>query len=165
MQGLELALARNLLPLEVEVDSKEILELLNSNKDIANNLISDCRYLLDRLGKPTVMHAYREQNGVADRLAKEGCNFDLQSTVHIFEDSPVFTRSVFEQDKSVVQEHVLNNTRPHSSNYNIVNRDVISTSNSMDRSKTVRRTITALNEGASVCNRIQEMRSPSIRTV
>ncbi|XP_009805051.1 uncharacterized protein [Nicotiana sylvestris] len=115
MQGLQLALDRNLLPLEVEVDSRDSLRLLTSTKDIPNNLISDCRYLLDRLGKPIVMHAYREQNGVADKLAKEGCNFELQSMVHIFDDSPVLARSLFEREKSVVQEPVLDNDWPNSS--------------------------------------------------
>nr|XP_009784797.1 PREDICTED: uncharacterized protein LOC104233157 [Nicotiana sylvestris] len=101
LQGLQLALEHNLVPLEVEVDSKDIIGLLDSNNVAPNNLISDCKYLLNRLGKPTVLHAYIEQNRVADKLAKEGCNFDIQSVVRIFDDNPDFAWSVFEQEKSM----------------------------------------------------------------
>uniref|UniRef100_A0A1U7XD92 Uncharacterized protein LOC104236586 n=1 Tax=Nicotiana sylvestris TaxID=4096 RepID=A0A1U7XD92_NICSY len=106
IQGLQLALKHNLVPLEVEVNSKDIIRLLTSNNVATNNLISDCRYLLDRLGKPIVLYAYREQNSVADKLAKEDYNFGIQSVVHIFDGSPDFAWAVFEQEKSAVQELV-----------------------------------------------------------
>ncbi|OIT01474.1 putative ribonuclease h protein, partial [Nicotiana attenuata] len=164
IQGLQLVLDRNLLPLEVEVDSKDIIRLLNSDKEIPNNLISDCRYLLDRLGKPIVLHAYREQNGVADKLAKEGCNFDIQSMMHIFEDSPDFARSLFEQEKSVVQEHVLDHYRPHSSTYSIINT-YCNSGRPTCGSTIVGYNTLAPATGAYACNRMQCMHQASVRNL
>ncbi|OIT02095.1 hypothetical protein A4A49_02667 [Nicotiana attenuata] len=106
LQGLQLAYSDNLVPLEVEVDSQDIITLLYSNNVSCDNLTSDCRYFLDRLGKPVVLHAYREQNGVADKLAKAGCNFDIYSTVRVLDDSPDFAWSVFEQERSAAQGHI-----------------------------------------------------------
>lgn len=36
------------------------------------NIILDCRYLMHILGDSRIMHVFREQNQVADVLAKEG---------------------------------------------------------------------------------------------
>ncbi|XP_015086971.1 uncharacterized protein LOC107030084 [Solanum pennellii] len=47
LKGLQLALDRHLLPLEINVDAQLLVDLL-------------C--LLRRLGDPTVRHVYREQN-------------------------------------------------------------------------------------------------------
>ncbi|OIT25995.1 hypothetical protein A4A49_57124, partial [Nicotiana attenuata] len=111
--GLTLAHEHNLKPLEVEVDAKEVITMIQSNNVSFANILINCRYLLDRLGKPVVQHAYREQNRVADRLAKEVSNFGNNSVQHIFETIPDFVRQVFEEDKyemlatTTVPDHVL----------------------------------------------------------
>nr|XP_009801854.1 PREDICTED: uncharacterized protein LOC104247509 [Nicotiana sylvestris] len=164
VQGLQLAYSHNLVPLEVEVDSQDIIMLLHSNNVSFDNLTTDCRYFLNRLGKPVVLHAYREQNRVADKLAKAGCNFDIQSVVCIFEDNPDFAWSVFAQERSAVQRHVLDQFRPHSDNYNIVNTYCNSGKFSSSSNIILYNTL-APATGASACDRIQYKHPPSVRNI
>ncbi|OIT27453.1 hypothetical protein A4A49_56021, partial [Nicotiana attenuata] len=103
------------------VDSQDIITLLYSNNVSCDNLTSDCRYFLDKLGKSVVLHTYREQNRVADKLAKAGCDFDIYSAVRVLDDSPDFAWSIFEQERSAAQGHILEHFRPHFDNFNIVN--------------------------------------------
>ncbi|OIT01587.1 hypothetical protein A4A49_56826, partial [Nicotiana attenuata] len=162
LQGLQLAYSHNLVPLEVEVDSQDIIMLLHSNDVSFDNLTTDCRYFLDRLGKPVALHAYREQNKVADKLAKAGCNFEFQSVVCIFEDNPDFAWSIFEQERSAVQGHVLDHFRPHSDNYNIVN--TYCNSGELSSSSNIGLyNILAPTTSASTCDRMQYRHPPSIR--
>ncbi|XP_019259748.1 PREDICTED: uncharacterized protein LOC109237817 [Nicotiana attenuata] len=74
-QGLKLAYENNIRSLEVEVDAKDITIVLHTDNIAFSNIIADCRYYLGQLGNPVVQHAYREQNMVADQLAKAGHNF------------------------------------------------------------------------------------------
>ncbi|OIT00921.1 putative ribonuclease h protein, partial [Nicotiana attenuata] len=69
LQGLRCAVQHNLTPLNVEIDAKEVIRLLTNNNILHANLLSDCRHLLKQLHDPTVSHAYREQNRLADKLA------------------------------------------------------------------------------------------------
>ncbi|OIT30140.1 putative ribonuclease h protein, partial [Nicotiana attenuata] len=70
IKGLQLAEQNNLLPLHIDTDSAEIIGMLEGNL-IFDPLICECRLLIQRMGRVVVRHAFREQNRVADALAKE----------------------------------------------------------------------------------------------
>ncbi|OIT04108.1 hypothetical protein A4A49_64313 [Nicotiana attenuata] len=84
IKGLSLAIQLRLPPLEVEIDAKEVITLLDRQTSRYSNLILDCRYLLRTLHDPVVTHAYREQNTVADNLAKLGSRMPLAAELRIF---------------------------------------------------------------------------------
>ncbi|OIT21312.1 putative ribonuclease h protein [Nicotiana attenuata] len=88
IKGLSLATQLRLLPLEVEIDAKEVITLLDNQTSRYSNLILDCRYLLGTLHDPVVTHAYREQNNVADNLAKLGSTMPLAAALCIFSRPP-----------------------------------------------------------------------------
>ncbi|XP_009770934.1 uncharacterized protein [Nicotiana sylvestris] len=98
-QGLKLAYENNIRPLEMEVDVKEVTMLLHTNNIAFSCMIIDCRYYLGQLGNPVVQYAYKEQNMVADQLAKAGHNFGNDYTPSVFEDVPTFVAQIFEKDK------------------------------------------------------------------
>ena len=73
--GLKLADHMGIRQLEVELDAKVIVGLLNSNKNPNSAyapLLFDCRYLLGKLPQVRVPHVFREANKCADWLAKWG---------------------------------------------------------------------------------------------
>ncbi|KAH0739058.1 hypothetical protein KY290_037763 [Solanum tuberosum] len=52
MQGLRIALARGLLPLEVNIDRKELITFIENDHPSHTNMLFDCRDLLRHLGNP-----------------------------------------------------------------------------------------------------------------
>ena len=91
--GLNLVVQLGIGCLEVELDAKVVIEMLN-NADSANSanikfssLLSDCRFLIARVTQVRVTHVYREVNRCADFLAKKGCC--LREDFVIFETSPL----------------------------------------------------------------------------
>ncbi|XP_019233905.1 PREDICTED: uncharacterized protein LOC109214446 [Nicotiana attenuata] len=98
-QGLRYAYERNLTPLEVEVDAKDIISLLHTETFALSNIIADCRYYLDRLGNPAVKHVHRGQNMIADQLAKEGDKFGNVRAPRVFEAVPFLVAPHFENEK------------------------------------------------------------------
>lgn len=51
-----------------------------------NNLIVECRYLIKRLNAPKLVHTFREQNRVANVLAKKGMQnvvFDIPTILQV----------------------------------------------------------------------------------
>ena len=74
--GLTLAIQLGIRCLEVELDAKVIVEMLN-NADSSNkkfsSLLLDCRSLIASLTQDRVTHVYREVNRYVDFLAKKGC--------------------------------------------------------------------------------------------
>ena len=87
--GLTLASQLGIGYLEVELDAKVIVEMLNkadnSNK-IFSPLILDCRSLMANLTQVQVAHVFREANMCADFLAKKGCC--MREDFVIFDASP-----------------------------------------------------------------------------
>ena len=75
--GLILAIQLGINQLEVELDAKVIVELLNGaecpNRSYSP-LLNDCRSLITRLVQTRVGHVFRETNQCADFLAKRGCS-------------------------------------------------------------------------------------------
>ncbi|OIT03423.1 hypothetical protein A4A49_57577, partial [Nicotiana attenuata] len=76
LHGVKLALTKKLFPLVTETDCLELINLLKYNNCLYQNLIDDCRYLLRKVNDPQLKHVFREANGVADLLAKNGCSLD-----------------------------------------------------------------------------------------
>ena len=72
-----LAIQLGINQLEVELDAKVIVELLNGvecpNRSYSP-LLNDCRFLIARLVQVRVGHVYREANQCADFLTKRGCS-------------------------------------------------------------------------------------------
>lgn len=99
-QELELAKAYCLTPLEINADATEVIKILQHDHPLYTNLIYDCRHLLDQLLNPTITHIYREENTMADELAKAGCNMDSTSTPTIFEMTPHFVNAFLRTDQA-----------------------------------------------------------------
>ncbi|OIT06413.1 hypothetical protein A4A49_61419, partial [Nicotiana attenuata] len=168
LQGLRIAYDYNFIPLEVEVDAQEIIRLFLSNTVSFDNLLTDCRYFLNRLGKPIVQHAYREHNRITDHLAKVGCNFGHNSAAHILENIPDFACQVFEEDKNgmqaqtTVQGHVLEDFSTASAKSDAI--PSICNSNIVDNSITVGLYNSLLPSTSRLsCNRMQYTHPSSVR--
>lgn len=50
---------------------------MNSNDRYYQNLVDDCRELLQEMEDSPLKHIFREANEVADKLAKKGSSFDF----------------------------------------------------------------------------------------
>ena len=87
--GLSLAIQLGIRNLEVELDAKVIVEMLNnansSNKKFSP-LLLDYRALIASLSQVQVAHVFREANRCADYLAKNGCY--MREDFVIFDVSP-----------------------------------------------------------------------------
>ena len=75
--GLYLAIQLGINFLEVELDAKVIVDMLN-NTDCSNRkhspLLHDCKSLLSRLTQARVVHIFGEANKCVDFLARRGCS-------------------------------------------------------------------------------------------
>ncbi|OIT08958.1 hypothetical protein A4A49_58104, partial [Nicotiana attenuata] len=96
LKGLTLALQHHLMPIEVELDAKQIITLLQTDNFSHSNMINDCRYLLNQLNNPPVRHAYREQNMVADQLAKAAKLFVHMTDPYVYNVAPPFVNQALE---------------------------------------------------------------------
>ncbi|XP_059315446.1 uncharacterized protein LOC132066074 [Lycium ferocissimum] len=99
MQGLKLAMEHNLMPLEINTDSTEVIKMINEGHLSYNSIISDCRCLMRKLAHPVLKHSYREQNKVADLSAEEGGKQHLFEGMEILAVPPMFVRKVFWADR------------------------------------------------------------------
>lgn len=90
LQGLRLAHLCQLTPLEVVVDAQEVMHLLKADNLFYSHILNDCRSALHQLADPHVTHIYREQNQVADAMAKHGLMEYCGPSMLVFEDAPVF---------------------------------------------------------------------------
>ncbi|KAK4737206.1 hypothetical protein R3W88_000903 [Solanum pinnatisectum] len=77
MQGLGIALARGLLPLEINVDCKEIITFTENDHP-------------SKQTSPPIHHTFRKANRVADALAREGSQIYKNDSFFFLEVSPVF---------------------------------------------------------------------------
>ncbi|XP_019233012.1 PREDICTED: uncharacterized protein LOC109213647 [Nicotiana attenuata] len=71
--ALQLIIREHILPVEVETDAIEVIRLLSDDYPTYNNLLHECRWLMDeasRQGTITLKHSFRERNMVAHVLAK-----------------------------------------------------------------------------------------------
>ncbi|KAK6773715.1 hypothetical protein RDI58_028953 [Solanum bulbocastanum] len=72
LQGLEVAIARELIITEVETDATEVIKQIQHPSPLFSNIVNECRYALRKLGNPKIRHNFREGNTVAHTLATEG---------------------------------------------------------------------------------------------
>ncbi|XP_019260354.1 PREDICTED: uncharacterized protein LOC109238377 [Nicotiana attenuata] len=84
LQGLQLAWLHQLIPLEVNVDSTEVISMLNKDNLHYSSTLMECRYLIQQLGNPPIIHTYREQNYVAHTLAQNGSSANVRDYTTIF---------------------------------------------------------------------------------
>lgn len=95
--GLHQAISLCIDMLEVEVDSKAIVELINNsapNDFIFSSLIYDCRLLLGSFRASRLYHVYQEANKLADCLARTGAN-NGSSSLCLFPDTRFFLQAHF----------------------------------------------------------------------
>ena len=87
--GINLTIQLSCQQLEVELDAKVIMDLINSNS-VPNRayslLLHDYRKLLAKIPRVRVTHMFREANKCADLLAKRDCS--MQDKFTIFETPP-----------------------------------------------------------------------------
>ncbi|KAF3626158.1 hypothetical protein FXO38_29423 [Capsicum annuum] len=88
-EGLQLAEKSNFTPIEINVNFLEVILMPTKGNSVYNDIVDDCRSRIRRLGNPHVVHCYREQNGVADALAKLGANSDIQQGSRLFKVPPM----------------------------------------------------------------------------
>ena len=75
--GLKLAIQLGVKNLEVELDAKVIIDLINSRNSSNTaypSLLLDCRLLPELIPHTKVKHVFREANKCVDALAKNGCH-------------------------------------------------------------------------------------------
>lgn len=95
--GLQLAVNRGYKPIEKNTDAQAVTTLLQTSQPLYANIINDCRFLLARLDDPTILLTYKEQNQVADLLAKFGCNMDPTVGITLFCTVTTFYPNSFER--------------------------------------------------------------------
>ncbi|XP_019237577.1 PREDICTED: uncharacterized protein LOC109217762 [Nicotiana attenuata] len=115
LKGLQIAAKQNQLPLIIETDAQNVLGMLNSPALNCINIVTDCRSLLQQLDRASVQVIYREQNGVADTLAKYGA-MHVQEQCLLFESPPLFAQSYYHQDHQGIL-HLRKTRQSSSSSY------------------------------------------------
>lgn len=84
-EGLKIVEQKNLIPIEININSIEVLTMLATRNLNYDALIDEYRSRLRRLGNPEVSHSFRERNGVADVMAKQDANSMDFGEIRIFE--------------------------------------------------------------------------------
>lgn len=74
-EGLRIVESHNLLLIEISIDSQKVIIMLKEVNLFYNIVFDDCRSRLRRPEGSVVHHNCREQNSVADVLAKRGAKF------------------------------------------------------------------------------------------
>ncbi|KAH0641622.1 hypothetical protein KY289_032596 [Solanum tuberosum] len=125
MQGLRIALARGLLPLEVNIDCKKFITFIENDHPSYTNMIFDCRDLLGRLGNPPIQHTFREANRVADALARDGSKINQANLFFCLKVPPVCVLEKLDADKGGtifvrLQRPIPTSINCISSSYNVV---------------------------------------------
>ncbi|KAH0673419.1 hypothetical protein KY284_024506 [Solanum tuberosum] len=99
LMGIKLAAKLQVNTLQIET---VILEIINTGHDSYTNIIIECRELLRQLGNPQISHSRREQNQVADKLAKEGARLMQDNTFVEWIAPPDFVLKTLHADKDGV---------------------------------------------------------------
>lgn len=90
LEGLCIALQHHLMPLEIHIDSTEVINMLRNHNLQYSSILHECRSLLHQLGKPRVSYTSRELNEVADKLAKHGTTLEMGNATTMFLHPPTF---------------------------------------------------------------------------
>ncbi|XP_075076389.1 uncharacterized protein LOC142163038 [Nicotiana tabacum] len=95
-QGLQVVMQMNLTPVEVEIDSTGVIKYLKNGCPTYDALIYNCSLLLSGMGKPGIMHNFREGNKVAHLLAKKEINqSNMNHLVYLAVPPPLFETKVW----------------------------------------------------------------------
>ena len=88
--GLQLCVQLHIQAVCIELDSKAIVEIFNS-QNLANtgifSLIEDCKHMISKIPQTWIRHIYREANRCADCLAKLGAS--CEDDFIVFSSPPV----------------------------------------------------------------------------
>ena len=87
--GLILATQLGIQDIEVELDAKIVVDLVQSNTVVDNSslpLLNDCRSILSSFHQVRVGHTFREANRCVDALARIGCS--LKEDFVVFDNPP-----------------------------------------------------------------------------
>ncbi|XP_059294672.1 uncharacterized protein LOC132047681 [Lycium ferocissimum] len=98
--GLQVAINRNLQPLEIEIDSTDVIKALSIGNDTYSSLISSCRWLLSQLQNILIRHSFREGNHAAHLLAKEASKMSHLNVRKNYAISPTSVVHQLSLDKS-----------------------------------------------------------------
>lgn len=90
-ESLQMVEGHHLLPIEINIDSLEVLSMLSSGNFFYNATIDDYRSKLRKLENFMIFHCHREQNGVVDALAKLMADSEIQLETTFFKVSPMCT--------------------------------------------------------------------------
>ncbi|XP_059315394.1 uncharacterized protein LOC132066004 [Lycium ferocissimum] len=91
VHGLKIAIQKDLLPLVIKTDCKELINMLSNKSCSYQNLIDDCRYLFHtEARRASIKHIFREANEVADQLTKKGCKLDIFGSLMMYPTPPAF---------------------------------------------------------------------------
>ncbi|XP_019235623.1 PREDICTED: uncharacterized protein LOC109215953 [Nicotiana attenuata] len=98
LKGLQLAEQNNLVPLDINTDSAEIIQMLITSNLTYDPIICECRSLICRMDRAVVKHTYREQNRVTDALAKEATKTTFLNRSSILAVPSMFANDAFWAD-------------------------------------------------------------------
>ena len=71
---------------DIQLDAKAVIELLANplcSNNVVTPIVDDCRLLLSQIPQVRLSHCYREANGCADFLAKNGITQDRDFIVYV----------------------------------------------------------------------------------
>ena len=109
---LQLAIQLGVQYLEVELDAKVVLDVINSRNSpnaAYSSLLFDCRLLLEKIPHITVKHVFREANRSANALARIGCNLQEDLVFFYYPPSEVVAALVSaDKNGETVCRHVAN---------------------------------------------------------
>lgn len=98
-KGLEIAAANNIKPIEIDVDAAELTRMFQIDNSRYHNLLFSCRSLMKATQAAPPRHIFREQNTVADALAKLGLAETNFGDAQILSTPPVSVEALVPADK------------------------------------------------------------------
>ncbi|XP_075080181.1 uncharacterized protein LOC142165719 [Nicotiana tabacum] len=95
---LHLAMEQGFTNLEVESDSTDVISCLENGNTSLNNIIHECRSLMNQMKVQTIQHNFREANKPAHKLAKNAIQESIGRDLAIMYYPPSFVTAVLSYD-------------------------------------------------------------------
>ncbi|XP_049394520.1 uncharacterized protein LOC125858752 [Solanum stenotomum] len=92
----------SIVPIEIELDSIEVIEALEDTQSIYASKINSYGLLMKRLGNPLVRHSFRQANKVADFLSRLGTKLTPSAQATILSTPADHTMSLIKDDQQGV---------------------------------------------------------------
>ncbi|KAH0714996.1 hypothetical protein KY284_007901 [Solanum tuberosum] len=99
LEGLKIVADCSIVPIEIELDSSEVIEALEDTQPIYATKMNSCRLLMKRLGNPLVRHSFRQANKVADFLSRLGTKLTPSAQAAILSTPLDHTLSLIKDDQ------------------------------------------------------------------